>query len=147
MRFCIAGHAESGSSNLALRLSRLYPRHDFEALTYPLPEGKARDLSGFDGVLLTVSLLDGPMPGTRAAIADAVTQKKDLCGFCFTHLDVFDQSSGIKPCFKELEEIELRELASSYGIHDQAIPACRVALIPGCEEELKGFFEAVLQQA
>lgn len=31
MRFCIAGHSESGSSNLALRLSRLYPMHDFEA--------------------------------------------------------------------------------------------------------------------
>lgn len=76
MRFCIAGHSASGSSNLALRLSRLYPMHDFEALTYPLPEDEARDLSGFDGVLLTVSLLDGPMPGTRAAIADAVAQKK-----------------------------------------------------------------------
>lgn len=145
MRFCVAGHTGSGSSNLTLRLSRLYPMHHFEALTYPLAEGEIRNLSSFDGILLTVSLLDGPMPGTRAAIADAVSRKRPLCGFCFTHLDVFDQSSGIQPYFKELEEIELRELTSSYGIHDKTIPACWIALVPGCEEELKAFFEAVLQ--
>ena len=121
MTYAIAGNVDAGGTNLAQRLSKLFPDHTFTRLVYEAGEEKDEALSACDGVLIAVSLLEGPMPGTRAA--------------------VFDHQKKVPAHFKELVEIDARELASVYGFTDDNIPACRLALVPGCDDELSAFFK------
>jgi len=142
MTYAIAGNKDSGGINLSQRLSRLFPAHRFPRLAYEAKgEEKQEELSICDGVIITVNLLEGPMPGTRAAVSDCQRAGKPVIGFALTHLDDFDSQNKCPAYFKELVEIEIRELASVYGFTDDVIPARRFALVPGCEVELSDFFE------
>lgn len=142
MTYAIAGNKDAGGTNLAQRLSKLFPGHTFTRLVYEFDgEEKGEALSACDGILIAVSLLDGPMPGTRAAISDCRRNGKGIIGFALTHQDDFDSQKKVPAHFKELVEIEVRELASAYGFTDDEIPARRLALVPGCDAELSAFFE------
>ena len=141
MIYAIAGNKGAGGTNLAQRLSKLFPDHTFTRLVYEAGEEKDEALSACDGVLIAVSLLEGPMPGTRAAVSDCRRAGKDIIGFALTHEDDFDHQKKVPAHFKELVEIDARELASVYGFTDDNIPACRLALVPGCDDELSAFFK------
>ncbi len=141
MTYAIAGNVDAGGTNLAQRLSKLFPDHTFTRLVYEAGEEKDEALSACDGVLIAVSLLEGPMPGTRAAVSDCRRVGKDIIGFALTHEDDFDHQKKVPAHFKELVEIDARELASVYGFTDDNIPACRLALVPGCDDELSAFFK------
>ena len=142
MIYAIAGNKGAGGTNLAQRLSKLFPGHTFTRLVYEdNGEEKPEELSACDGVLIAVSLLEGPMPGTKAAVSDCRRAGKDIIGFALTHLDDFDNQKKVPAHFKELVEIDARELASVYGFTDDNIPACRLALVPGCDDELSAFFK------
>ena len=141
MTYAIAGNVDAGGTNLALRLSKLFPDHTFTRLVYEAGEEKDEALSACDGVLIAVNLLEGPMPGTRAAVSDCRRAGKDIIGFVLTHEDDFDHQKKVPAHFKEQVEIDARELASIYGFTDDVIPSCRVALVPGCDGELSDFFE------
>lgn len=144
MKICICGFKGTGNTNLAQRLGKLYSEHSFEDVSY-FDLGEHSDiLEGCDSVIVTASLLDGPMPGTRAAIADSKKCGKNIVGFCFTHLDEFDKQTKVGPHIKELIEFECRELASEYGYDDDNISSVKVALAPGCDAQLKDFFQRVL---
>lgn len=141
MTYAIAGNQDAGGTNLAQRLTRLFPDHTFTRLVYESNEEKPEELSACDGVLIAVSLLEGPMPGTKAAVSDCRRAGKDIIGFVLTHEDDFDNQKKVPAHFKELVEIDARELSSIYGFTDDLIPSCRLALVPGCDSELSDFFE------
>ena len=141
MIYAISGNKDAGGTNLTQRLSKLFPSHTFTRLVYEPGEEKGEELTACDGVLIAVSLLEGPMPGTKAAVSDCRRAGKDIIGFVITHLEDFDNQHKYPENFKELVEIEARELASIYGFTDDAVPACRMALVPGCDAELSEFFE------
>lgn len=144
MTYAIAGNKDAGGTNLAQRLSKLFPGHTFTRLVYEsIGEEKSEELSACDGVLIAVNLLEGPMPGTKAAVSDCRRAGKNIIGFALTHLDDFDSRQEYHASFKELVEIDARELASIYGFTDDNIPACRMALVPGCDDELSAFFKRV----
>ncbi len=140
----IAGHTGSGNTILAQRLSGLFPYHDFIDVSYSEAEKHIESIEICDGVIIAVHLLEGPMPGTRAAISDCRSSNRKIIGFCMTHLDVFDKQSTYGPHIKELVEVEMRELASCYGYLDDKIPAVKVGVVAGYNEPLKVFFHNVL---
>lgn len=145
MKIIIAGHSGAGCDNLALRLGRLFPEHNFQKAGFSGEVGALP--GGFDGAILAVNLMDGPMPGTRGAVSALKSTGLPLFGFALTHLDEFDAQSKFGPHIKELVGIEARELASAYGFLDDGIPMRMLALIPGCEDDLTGFFNDVLKYA
>ncbi|MGI6704961.1 MAG: hypothetical protein ACOX6S_01425 [Clostridia bacterium] len=140
----IAGHTGTGNTSLAQRLSRLFPHYGFIDLSYSEAEQHIDPMETCDGVIITVNPLEGPMPGTKAAISDCKSSNRKIIGFCMTHLDVFDKQSKYGPHIKELVEVEARELASCYEYLDDKIPAVKIGLVTGCDEALKDFFHNVL---
>lgn len=139
MLFCIAGQKEAGSTILAQKLSKMYSEYRFMNLEDY--KGKIEECTG---VIIVVNLMDGPMPGTRAAISDCKNSSAKIIGFCFTHLDEFEVKYKLKAHLKECVEIETRELASSYEYNDIKIPAIRISLVDDCENKIKEFFDSVL---
>ena len=106
MTYAIAGNVDAGGTNLAQRLSKLFPDHTFTRLVYEAGEEKDEALSACDGVLIAVNLLEGPMPGTRAAVSDCRRAGKDIIGFVLTHEDDFDHQKKVPAHFKEQVEID-----------------------------------------
>ena len=140
MKINLVGHSESGKTCLENKLTKLYPEHQFK-------EVKDNDEieNSCDGVIVLVNLMDGPMPGTRLGIEKCKRAKVRIAAFCFTHLDEFDAHTQYSQYFKELVEIEARELASTYGFDDDAIPSTRIALVDNSEESIKNFVGNMLQ--
>ena len=62
MTYAIAGNVDAGGTNLAQRLSKLFPDHTFTRLVYEAGEEKDEALSACDGVLIAVSLLGRRYP-------------------------------------------------------------------------------------
>lgn len=141
MVICFAGQIEAGSEELAELAANLFPMYRFTAASYE--EGQSsQGLSTSDAVVIAVNLMEGPMPGTRAAISDCRKQNKPVVGFCLTREDQFDAQTGYGPHIKELVGIEARELASTYGFSDDAIPSQRIAI--NNRESLITYLEKVL---
>ncbi len=142
MKLLVAGHTGSGTSALALRLTRLLGEA-VDALSFCDVTEAKEALPTCDGVILTVHLLEGPMPGTREAIRRARLGNTPIVGLCMTHLDEFLAQDKIRPAIRELVLWETRELCSQYGYTDERIPAVEAALVTGCEPELREFADAV----
>ncbi len=146
MKLLVVGHTESGTSALALRLSRM-TGFTVDAMSFTDVTDDNTPLPECDGVVVTVHLLEGPMPGTREAIRRAHLGNTPIVGLCMTHLDAFLAQTEIKPAIRELVLWETRELCSQYGYTDGAIPACEATIVTGCETELKPFVDAVVAYA
>ena len=134
MKILCVGQTGSGTSSLALRLSRCAPEHEFiptDFSDYP----EAKEIPESDGAILVVNLMDGPMPGTRSAIKAMMENKIPALGIALTHNDVFDAQTKYKPNIKELVLYETRELMSEYGYTDEKTPAANLALTTGNDSE------------
>ena len=144
MHFCIIGQTEAGNDILANWLSSQYPDHLFISISYNSLGETHPELSDSDSVIVTVNLLEGPMPGTRAAFEDCRKLNKSVSGFCLTREDEFNAQTTYGPHIKELVEIETRELASIYGYSDDLIPSSRIPILTIDPSAINNFQNAVL---
>jgi translation elongation factor EF-Tu-like GTPase len=143
MIIMIAGHVGTGHETLAGKLSDRMSNHTFISLSYENPGDTRKELATADIVILAVNLLDGPMPGTRAALEDCRRLGKRLGGFILTRVDEFDAQSMYGPHVKELVGIEARELASVYGYADDDLPSASVPVDGGDQEKLAALIDTI----
>ncbi len=114
MKLLVAGHTGSGTSALALRLTRLLGEA-VDALSFCDVTEAKEALPTCDGMILTVHLLEGPMPGTREAIRRARLGNTPIVGLCMTHLDEFLAQDKIRPAIRELALQDFVDAVRAFG--------------------------------
>lgn len=142
MKLFILGHRNAGKKTLAAyirdNIDEIEPilpdESEIEHAHYDVYTPVSLKSDGTESAVILVNSLDGPMPGTRAAIVFCKENNILICGVIITKTDEFEKLSESEPLkytksLMKMIEIEALELISSYDIDDTAIPVLRANLI------------------
>lgn len=119
MRIGLIGDTDSGKTTTARALAKMLG----DTVTFvdtPAQEAQTwlNRNSNLDGLLLVVSVMDGPMPYTKTHLEWASKVGIRPIGVWLNKLDMYDRS----PELLEVIEMETRDVLAACGLEDEQIP-------------------------